>query len=54
MYIELEILFEFIRSVVNEKVLRYVEKYIESLLGKVYGFRLVRIEEFDFEVDIVF
>lgn len=51
-YTELETPLEFIRSAVNEKVPRHVEKYIESLLGKVYGLRPVRIEEPDLEVDI--
>jgi AAA+ ATPase superfamily predicted ATPase len=51
-YTELETPLEFIRSAVNEKVPRHVEKYIESLLSKVYGLRPVRIEEPDLEVDI--
>ncbi|AMQ17886.1 ATP-binding protein [Thermococcus peptonophilus] len=51
-YTELETPLEFIRNAVNEKVPRHVEKYIENLLGKVYGLRPVRIEEPDLEVDV--
>ncbi|WP_457591684.1 AAA family ATPase [Geoglobus sp.] len=51
-YTELETPVEFIKKVVDALIPRHVERFVETLLSKVYGFRPVRLEMPDFEVDI--
>lgn len=53
-YMEFEIFVEFIRKVIDRKLLRYVEVFVEGFLVKSFGLRFVRIEMFDLEFDIVF